>query len=111
MISFVLSELNKNPTCLVGGEIINSNTNALLGEGGLYIAEVDESDRSHELYAPNYAIVTNLEEEHMDNYKGLSDLESSFSRFLENIRDPGVVISCFIVHRHSYDHPFLRYKA
>jgi UDP-N-acetylmuramate--alanine ligase len=92
MISFVLSQLGKNPTCLVGGDVMNLGTNTVLGNPDLWISEVDESDKTHEMYAPNYAIVTNLEEDHIDNYKDLEELKSSFSRFLENTRDPGLVI-------------------
>jgi UDP-N-acetylmuramate--alanine ligase len=95
MISFILSELGKNPTCLVGGDVLNLNTNTVLGDSNLWVSEVDESDRTHEMYAPNYAIVTNLEVDHVDNYKGMDDLKDSFRKFFENTRDPGVIIySC-----------------
>lgn len=92
MISFVLSELGKKPTCLVGGDVVNLGTNTVLGDPNLWVSEVDESDKSHELYAPNYAIITNLEEDHIDNYKNLEDLRSSFERFLSNMRNPGLVV-------------------
>jgi UDP-N-acetylmuramate--alanine ligase len=92
MISFVLAELGKNPTCLVGGDVMNLGTNTVLGNSDLWVSEVDESDKSHELYAPNYTIITNLEEDHIDNYKNLDDLKSSFLRFFENTRNPGLLI-------------------
>lgn len=94
MISFVLSELNRKPTCLVGGDLLNIGTNAIMGNPNLCVAEVDESDRTHELFAPNYAIVTNLEVDHIDHYqRGLIDLEESFLKFVANVRNPGVIIS------------------
>ncbi len=92
MVSFILSELGKNPTCLVGGVIKNLGSNTLLGDPDLWVSEVDESDKSHELYAPSYAVITNLEEDHLDFYRDLKDLETSFSKFLKNPIDPGVVI-------------------
>ncbi len=92
MISFILSELGKNPTCLVGGMIRNLGSNTLLGDPDFWVSEVDESDKSHELYAPSYAIITNLEEDHLDYYRDLKDLETSFSKFLKNPVNPGVVI-------------------
>lgn len=94
MISFVLSELGKNPTCLVGGDVVNLGTNTVLGDPDLWISEVDESDRSHMLYAPNYAIVTNLEEDHIENYKNFDDLKNSFLKFFSNTRNPGAIIYC-----------------
>ena len=101
MISYVLSSLHKNPTCLVGGDVVNLGTNTILGGQDLWISEVDESDKSHELYAPNYAIVTNLEEDHMDNYRDLNELKNSFARFFLHPRNPGLII-------YSEDDPVLR---
>ena len=101
MISFILTELGKNPTCLVGGEVVNWGTNTVLGSSDLWVSEVDESDKTHELYAPNYAIVTNLEEDHIDHYHGLEDLKDSFERFLSHLRNPGLVV-------YSEDDPVLK---
>ncbi len=92
MISFVLSTLGKNPTCLVGGDVLNFGTNAILGGSDLWISEVDESDQTHEFYAPNYAVLTNLEEDHLDHYKDLETLKRSFEKFVQNTRNPGLVI-------------------
>lgn len=92
MISFVLSSLGKNPMCLVGGDVLNLGTNTVLGDPDLWVSEVDESDKTHELYAPNYTIVTNLEVDHIDHYKDLDDLKRSFVKFLGQTRDPGMII-------------------
>ena len=100
MIAFMLSELGKNPTCLVGGEVLNFGTNARFGDPDLWIAEVDESDQTHELYCPHYAVVTNLEEDHLDHYGNLEALKSSFINFVQNAADPGLII-------HSADDPVM----
>lgn len=92
MISYILSELNRQPTCLIGGDLLNLNTNTLLGSPDLWVAEVDESDRSHELYHLNYAILTNLEQDHVENYKNMQALEESFKKFLGNMKNPGFII-------------------
>lgn len=101
MISWVLSQLKKDPTCLIGSDVLNFGTNTVLGNPDLVVAEVDESDRSHQLYSPNYVVLTNLEEDHMDHYKDLSDLERSFENFLKNARNPGLVV-------YSNEDPLLR---
>ncbi len=92
MISLVLANLGKNPTCLVGGDVINFKTNTLLGQNRYWVAEADESDKSHELYAPNYAVLTNLEQDHVENYPQFSDLVQSFERFLARAVFPGAII-------------------
>lgn len=92
MISYVMSRLGKNPTCLVGGDVLNFESNTVLGQNHYWVAEADESDRSHELYAPSYAIVTNLEQDHIENYPSFLDLEQSFQRFVANAQNPGAII-------------------
>lgn len=92
MISFVLSHAGKNPTCFIGGEVINFGTNALLGNSDLYVSEVDESDQSHELFAPNYLVLTNLEEDHVDRYSKIELLRDSFRKFIANLHNPGLIV-------------------
>ncbi len=92
MVAFVLKDLGRDPTCMIGGEIMDYQTNALIGHSGIYVSEVDESDQTHELFTPNYAIITNLEEEHVDRYHSAQELEASFERFLSNLHDPGFVV-------------------
>ncbi len=92
MISFVLGETGRHPTCLVGGDISNLGTNAILGGNEYFVSEVDESDGTQEYYAPNYAVITNVDEDHMDHYGKLEDLKEAMSRFLQNLKDPGLVV-------------------
>jgi len=94
MLSYVLTALGSEPTCLVGGMVKNFGTNTLLGNRNLWISEVDESDRTHELYYPHYAVVTNLEEEHMDHYSNFDSLKQSFVKFFGNLHNPGMLIYC-----------------
>jgi len=64
----------------------------VLGDSRIWVAEVDESDKSHEKYALNYVVITNLEQDHIENYHDLNDLSVSFDRFLKNVRNPGLVV-------------------
>jgi len=101
MISFVLSETGRHPTCLVGGDIVNLGTNAILGGDEFFVSEVDESDGSQICYTPNYAVLTNLEEDHMDHYSNLDHLKQSMTQFLSNLNNPGLVV-------YSAEDPILR---
>jgi UDP-N-acetylmuramate--alanine ligase len=91
MVSHVLSQLGANPTCFVGSDMLNYNTNIVAGGSDYWVSEVDESDSSHELYAPHYSIITNLESEHLDHYGTWENLTGSFRRFLDQLEDPGLV--------------------
>lgn len=92
MISFVLSRLGKKPTCVIGSDMVDFGTNTILGNSDLFVAEVDESDKSHRFYTPNYAVVTNLEEDHIDHYKDLNDLEHCFEDFFRQLHNPGLLV-------------------
>ncbi len=92
MISFVLSETGRHPTCLVGGDIVNFGSNTVLGGKEYMISEVDESDGSQVCYAPNYTVLTNLDEDHMDHYGSLEDLKRTMGKFLANGQNPGLVV-------------------
>ena len=59
MIAFVLYELGRDPSWLVGGEVPQLGGNAGAGEGWL-VVEGDESDRTVEALRPESAVVTNV---------------------------------------------------
>ncbi|WP_324278252.1 Mur ligase family protein [Blastococcus brunescens] len=64
------------------------------GEGDVFVAEADESDRSFLLLAPFGAVVTNVEADHLDNYGDLAAVEAAFDRFLETVDPQGFVVVC-----------------
>ena len=101
MIAYVLSETGRHPTCLVGGDIANLGTNAILGGNSFFVSEVDESDGSQVCFTPNYSVLTNLEEDHMDHYMDLENLKQSMAQFISNMTNPGLVV-------YSLEDPVLR---
>ncbi len=94
MTSYLMTELGVDPTCLVGGKILNVGDNVIFGNKNLFVAELDESDGSHELYKPSHLILTNLEEEHMDHYNSLEELIVSFETLVSNVSKTGQIIYC-----------------
>ncbi len=92
MVSHLLSMLNLNPTCFVGGEMINFQDNVLLGEKNWIVGEIDESDGTHLLFSPSHVILTNLELDHADFYIDLADVKSKFLKFLENLGPESTVV-------------------
>lgn len=92
--SFIFNRAGIKPSCLVGGRMINFNSNVLVGDSHLFLAEVDESDRTHLKYQPDYAVVTNLEEDHLDTYQNFENLKQSFKEYISNIKSTGHLIYC-----------------
>jgi UDP-N-acetylmuramate--alanine ligase len=69
-------------------------SNARLGTGAYLVAEADESDGSFLDLNPTIAVVTNIDLEHLDHYKGLPDIQEAFLRFLRKVPFYGLSIVC-----------------
>ncbi|MDD5091177.1 MAG: UDP-N-acetylmuramate--L-alanine ligase [Candidatus Wallbacteria bacterium] len=82
MIAHIFQCAGLSPTVIVGGEMLDSGTNALAGNGDWLITEADESDASLLYLKPEISVVTNIEEEHMDFYASSEEIESIFEKFL-----------------------------
>ncbi|MGY1847948.1 MULTISPECIES: UDP-N-acetylmuramate--L-alanine ligase [unclassified Blastococcus] len=78
----------------IGGNLNESGSNAHAGEGDVFVAEADESDRSFLLLSPFAAIVTNVEADHLDNYGDLAAVETAFDQFLQTVDPGGFVVLC-----------------
>jgi len=74
--------MSLDPTLVVGGIVPEINSNARAGKNSLFIAEADESDNSFLFLHPKYSIITNIEEDHMENHGTNENIESSFKRFI-----------------------------
>ncbi len=82
MIVSVLRAGGIDATYLVGAGLNDSGTNARSGVSDLAVAESDESDGSFLLLAPSVAVVTNVEEDHVDHWSSLDELRAAFDRFI-----------------------------
>ncbi|MDP8288726.1 MAG: UDP-N-acetylmuramate--L-alanine ligase, partial [Candidatus Electryonea clarkiae] len=81
-------------TVIVGGVLRGLGTNARLGGGELLIAEADEYDRSFLKLTPTLAVITALEEEHLDTYGTYENLQEAFINFANSVPFYGMVIIC-----------------
>ncbi len=70
MLTTVLRELGADPSYVIGGILAETGRGADDGSGELFVAEADESDGSFLMFAPEVAIVTCVEADHLDNYAG-----------------------------------------
>jgi len=94
MISLLLEKSGFNPTVIVGGELNNFKNNAKLGKGKHIVVEADESDGSFLELNPHVAIVTNIEDDHLDHYKNMDNILKDFRKFIDKVPDNGRVILC-----------------
>ncbi len=94
MVSTVLSHGGLDPTIVVGGKVKTLGTNARLGKGNFMVVEADESDGSFLLLSPVISVLTNIDEEHLDHYKSLRELEGAFSSFANKVPFYGLSVFC-----------------
>jgi UDP-N-acetylmuramate--alanine ligase len=96
MIALTLEKAGMDPTIIIGGELDYLNGNAKLGQGKYLVAEADESDSSFLKLGPQIAVVTNIENDHMDYYGTMENILRAFTDFLNRLAaDSGVAVLCF----------------
>ena len=82
------------PTLVIGGIVNKFNTNAISGSGDVIVVEADEFDKTFLQLSPTYSIINNLDLEHLDCYKNIEDLQSSFIKFANSVPFYGKVAIC-----------------
>ncbi|MGW2488911.1 UDP-N-acetylmuramate--L-alanine ligase [Streptomyces sp. NPDC001606] len=92
MLAVSLTELGLEPSYAIGGDLDAPGSNALHGTGDIFVAEADESDRSFHRYAPEVAIVLNVELDHHANYASMDEIYESFETFAGKIVPGGTLV-------------------
>jgi UDP-N-acetylmuramate--alanine ligase len=83
-----------DPTAVIGGRLKIFGSNARLGQGDYLVAEADESDKSFLKLLPTIAVVTNIDEEHLDTYTDIEDIKKAFIEFVNKVPFYGAAILC-----------------
>ncbi|HVL90303.1 MAG TPA: UDP-N-acetylmuramate--L-alanine ligase [Actinomycetota bacterium] len=94
MIAMAMRHAGLDPTFLIGGDLNETGTNAHHGTGEWLVAEADESDGSFLWLAPDVAVVTNIEADHLDYYRDEDEIRQAFLSFVANVRPGGTVVLC-----------------
>jgi UDP-N-acetylmuramate--alanine ligase len=94
MIATILGHAGLEPTTVVGGVVDTLGSNAKLGTSDWFVAEADESDRSFLMLNPTVSVVTNIDKEHMESYKGMDDVVRCFTDFVNKVPFYGACVIC-----------------
>lgn len=94
LVANVLTHGGLDPTIVIGGRLNVWETNARLGQGRYLVAEADESDGSFLNLSPTVAVVTTIDEEHLDFYRDLEHLQETFLSFINKIPFYGLAVLC-----------------
>jgi UDP-N-acetylmuramate--alanine ligase len=94
MIALVLEHAGLDPTAVIGGRLSAFGSNARLGLGEYMVTEADESDRSFLMLWPSIAVMTNVDDEHLESYGSLASLQQAFADFANKVPFYGAVVAC-----------------
>lgn len=98
MVAALLDAGGVDPTVINGGIINQYGSNARLGDSDWMVVEADESDGSFLRLDGTFAIVTNIDPEHLDHYGSFEKVKAAFVEFVENVPFYGAALLCL-------DHP------
>ncbi|WP_228243064.1 UDP-N-acetylmuramate--L-alanine ligase [Porphyrobacter sp. GA68] len=98
MIAALLDAGGVDPTVINGGIINQYGSNARLGASEWMVVEADESDGSFLRLDGQFAVVTNIDPEHLDHYGSFDAVKDAFVEFIHNVPFYGAAVLCL-------DHP------
>ena len=94
MIASVLEHGSLDPTVVDGGIITGLGSNARLGGSEFMVVEADEAYGSINRMSSTIAVVTNVDNDHLDHYKDMDEIKKAFLNFINRVPFYGVAILC-----------------
>ena len=92
MITEILVHADTDPTVSVGGMLKSIGGNLRIGHSGFFVTEACEYTNSFLSFFPKISLILNIEEDHMDFFKDIDDIRSSFARFASLLPPDGTLI-------------------
>ena len=94
MVATIVQSSGLDPTVIIGGRVDALGGNARLGQGDFLVAEADESDKSFLHLPSTIAIVTNIDNDHLNNYGTIQNIKDAFVDFVNRIPFYGMAVLC-----------------
>lgn len=94
ILATIFTQAGLDPTLVIGGKVDQLGGNAKLGRGDFVVAEADESDGSFHFLPAQFAIVTNIDDDHLDHYGTLDRLDDAFVKFIGQLPFYGRAVVC-----------------
>lgn len=93
LVASALVHAGRDPSFVVGGDLQAFGTGARSGRGSHFVAEACEYDRSFLQYRPRIGVITNVDEDHLDYYRDLAEIEEAFGAFAALVPPDGLVLA------------------
>jgi UDP-N-acetylmuramate--alanine ligase len=95
MIAHLMTKTEFDPAVVVGGRVASLGSNARLGRGQYIVVEADESDGSLLLLTPTIGVLTNIDADHLDHFKGgIEEIKECFVKFANSVPFYGAIALC-----------------
>lgn len=94
MVASIMLKADKNPTIHVGGVLDSIGGNTYIGSGDYFIAEACEYVESFLHFRPHLALILNIDLDHVDYFKDIEHIKSSFGKFIDLVDKDGYVVGC-----------------
>ena len=99
MTAYTLLQCGADPSFVVGGTVPQLGGGSRSGKGRAFVAEACEFDRSFHNLRPRVAVITNIEEDHLDCYKDIHEIVESFRAFARIVPADGLILANGTDHR------------
>jgi UDP-N-acetylmuramate--alanine ligase len=92
LIASALLAAQRDPSFVIGGTLRETGSGARAGAGAHFVVESCEYDRTFHAHRPTIAVVTNVDEDHLDYYRDLAEIQESFRVFAARLPADGVLV-------------------
>jgi len=93
MFTHIAMAAGIDPTVMIGGYLPLLHAGHRVGEGNTIIMESCEYCNSFLNFFPTIAVINNIEADHLDFFRDLSDVQASFRKFAELVPEDGVIVA------------------
>ncbi|MEI6480342.1 MAG: UDP-N-acetylmuramate--L-alanine ligase [bacterium] len=93
MVAKILKDNGMDPTVIVGSMLKEERSNFIAGKGPYLVVEACEYRRSFLNINPRIVVITNIDEDHLDYYKDIKDIQSAFRDFADKPKKEDYVIA------------------
>jgi UDP-N-acetylmuramate--alanine ligase len=94
MLAEIMDKADFDPTAVVGSQVKQWRSSALVGRSDFMVIEADEYQNKFDYYWPQAAILTSADWDHPDFFKNIEDYKNTFIRFIEKIPRHGFLVVC-----------------
>jgi len=92
-LAYCLARAGLKPSFIVGAEVPQLGGSSGVGEGRFFVTEACEYDRSFLNIKPRIAAILNIEQDHLDYYRGLEEIIEAFTDFARGIAPEGLLVA------------------